>query len=839
MSEKRTKCKVLLIGKDPNGLKELDGMLQSCEMPVETVSDASFYPGTTDKTIQCVVADLRTYKDEDLAKLEEFHVRLGGIPFIAIRKDTYPAGEISPVFRVFKDILLDCYLNPQLLEKSLFGVLERKRFEKRVIEEKERFQRTMNIMPSGLFAVDAEKKVTYWNRMAEQITGYEAGEVMGKVCEVIEPWPSLDGPEAQYTQEDNLFEQTCQIKRKDGREVTILKNTEYIFDDEDKVNGCMASFTDITKLKDVERELVKLNRAVEQSGSVIMITDLNGRIEYVNPKFTEITGYRAEEVKGKPPSMIKTGEVSEKIYENLWSSISAGLEWRGEFCNKKKNGEVYWEMASISPVKDAEGHIRNYMKVAEDITEKKRYEKKMLRLATFPELNPLPIIETDLEGNVTYLNPEARMTFPELLGEESSPVLEGLPAIYRDLKKEGKKYTVKKLEYSDRTYRQDISYVSIADKLRVYMTDVTEHEKTARLKDEIISTVSHELRTPLAITREGISLILEGIAGDTNERQKKILTTAKNNINRLNRIIDELLDISKLESGKIVIRREMTDIVKVAEKVTESFSTAMKEKKELEIKTEFSHPEIMVYIDPDKIIQVFTNLVANSLRFTERGHVKISVRKKENHVECSVEDTGQGLKRHEIPQVFDKFQQFRRGVGGGDKGAGLGLAITKGIVRLHKGRIRMESEYGRGTTVTFTLPVYSPYQLALECVEKAIGLSQKNRSLMSVVCFKVFPGTMSEEQIKEVFKSLSGVIRKHLRKSEDFVLREKQLYIVGLVECNDIEVIRVAGRLRDRISEVLTKRGLSDKLEIKSGCATYPYDGRDPETLIEKASEIS
>ncbi|MGR3175671.1 MAG: PAS domain-containing sensor histidine kinase [Candidatus Scalindua sp.] len=132
-----------------------------------------------------------------------------------------------------------------------------------------------------------------------------------------------------------------------------------------------------TEYKHLQEQLRKLSCAVEQSPSTILITDTAGTIEYVNPKFTQLTGYTFEDAVGRNPRMLKTGKTPPEVYECLWKLITSGKEWRGEFCNKKKNGDLYWESASISPIKDGKGVITHFVAVKEDITERKRMEKQL------------------------------------------------------------------------------------------------------------------------------------------------------------------------------------------------------------------------------------------------------------------------------------------------------------------------------------------------------------------------------------------------------------------------------------------------------------------------------
>lgn len=240
-------------------------------------------------------------------------------------------------------------------------------------------------------------------------------------------------------------------------------------------------------------------------------------------------------------------------------------------------------------------------------------------------------------------------------------------------------------------------------KLIVIVEDITEIKTSEKLKDEFVSTVSHELRTPLSITKEGISLILDELVGGINKDQKKILNIAKDNTDRLARIVDELLNVSKIESGKVKLERESVNVVDLTKRTAGYFKAKIKDKG-LEIKIDCPKKELNIYIDPDKIIQVFTNLIANSIRFTEKGNIKIVVKDHEKFIECAVADTGKGVSKHDLKKIFDKFEQFGRISGSGDKGTGLGLAIAKNIIEMHKGKIKAESELGEGTKITFTLP---------------------------------------------------------------------------------------------------------------------------------------
>ena len=227
-----------------------------------------------------------------------------------------------------------------------------------------------------------------------------------------------------------------------------------------------------------------------------------------------------------------------------------------------------------------------------------------------------------------------------------------------------------------------------------------------RLKDEFVAHVSHELRTPMGIVREGISQVLEELCGKITQEQKGTLSVALRNVDRLGSLIEDLLDISKIEAGKLAVRKGYFDLGHLVREISLAFGSRAKDKG-LGMKIRFPDEKVVgVYADREKVAQVFNNLVDNAIKFAVKGFIEISVEEKNGAVYCQVSDTGPGIAKEYLPKVFEKFQQFSRAAGPGSKGTGLGLAICKGIVELHGGRIWVESVPGRGTSFTFTLPRY-------------------------------------------------------------------------------------------------------------------------------------
>lgn len=223
------------------------------------------------------------------------------------------------------------------------------------------------------------------------------------------------------------------------------------------------------------------------------------------------------------------------------------------------------------------------------------------------------------------------------------------------------------------------------------------------VQKEFTSTVSHELRTPLASIKSTVDLVLSETTGKLNEEQTKFLNKAKNNVDRLSRLINDILDLTKMESGKAEFNISLNDIGEVINDVMETQESIAKEKG-LFLKTEIPPGGLKVLFDVDKMHQVFNNLMSNAIKFTEKGGIKISCinRHEENHVEIWVQDTGLGIKEEDVGKLFRKFQQLgdaRNHVGG----TGLGLAICKEIISRHGGKIWVESEGEKGTCFKFIL----------------------------------------------------------------------------------------------------------------------------------------
>lgn len=241
-----------------------------------------------------------------------------------------------------------------------------------------------------------------------------------------------------------------------------------------------------------------------------------------------------------------------------------------------------------------------------------------------------------------------------------------------------------------------------ASELR-YRTLSKELERLNKLKDDFVSIVAHELRNPLAMIRESAALILDGVLGEVSEEQKKYIEITKRTGDRLIHITTDLLDLAKIESGKLVINFELVDLLSLIKQSCEGI-TLRANKKGVEILEDFPDGKLEIFADFDKISQVVMNLLSNALKFTEKGSITTEVKDLGEEVRCAVKDTGPGISPENLSRLFSKFEQFGKPTTSAEKGSGLGLVISKNIIEAHGGKIWAESKLGEGSSFVFTLP---------------------------------------------------------------------------------------------------------------------------------------
>lgn len=353
-----------------------------------------------------------------------------------------------------------------------------------------------------------------------------------------------------------------------------------------------------------------------------------------------------------------------------------------------------------------------------------------------------------------------------------------------------------------------------------------EIEKLSRIKSDFISIISHELRTPLTSIKESVSLVFDGTAGPISEEQKKFLTIAKNNINRLAKIITDILDISKLEAGRAVMYKIKLNINEIIKNVYESTKTAV-EQKGIEFSLSLGESVELTWLDPDKIGQVLKNLISNAIKFNRvNGKIRILSSKEDingkDFIKIIVEDNGIGMPQEEIENLFRNFSPLDTGMTRKQGGAGLGLAISKGIVELHGGNIWVMSEPDVGSKFIFTIPIYKKHEEFDFLMEEAMERAKRNDNKIAIIIFEI---KEVKKRVEGVIAEIEDIIKKTVRGPEDKTLKCKKGECIVIIVCTDRPgAMAVIKRLEGKI-----------RIPLTFGISVYPDESADIKELIKKA----
>jgi PAS domain S-box-containing protein len=639
-------------------------------------------------------------------------------------------------------------------------ITERKRTEEALRMRQAKLDSILRAAPVGI-GVTIDRVFTEANTMVCQMTGYSAEELIGKSARVLyatdEEFEAVGrGLYGQIRRENASFIES-RWKRKDGRMIDVLLSASAVAP-EDLVACVTFVALDVSErrqseeaLRLSEERLRMLWQAVEQSPATLVITDALGNIEYVNPKFSEVTGYSFEEVKGQNPRVLKGGQMSSIVYKTLWETILAGQNWSGEFCNRKKNGELYWEAATISPVKNETGAITHFLGIKEDITERKRAEAALRESAeAFKTLfDESPFVKTinDIETG-RYINvneffcrsvglkreetigktpvelellrdPQDFQRLCDLLKRDGRIQQEELVVANRDgtfhtglisaatVHLQGQRYAV--IAWQDITGRKRVEQElnDLNSQLEEATARANEMAAKAEMgsiaKSQFLANMSHEIRTPMNAVIGMTGLLLETAL---TPEQRKFAELVRSSGENLLALINDILDFSKIEAGKLDLETVDFDL-RAAFEETAAMLAIKAHEKELELTCHVdqgvSH---WLRGDPARLRQILLNLGGNAVKFTQKGGVHIAVRvdredDRQATLRVEVTDSGIGIPEEKLGMLFRPFTQLDGSTTRQFGGTGLGLAISKQLVEMMGGQIGVKSEVGQGSTFWF------------------------------------------------------------------------------------------------------------------------------------------
>jgi PAS domain S-box-containing protein len=499
---------------------------------------------------------------------------------------------------------------------------------------------------------------------------------------------------------------------------------------------------EITRRNRTEEELRVQSAAFNAAANAIMITDRNGTIQSVNPAFTALTGYTAQEAVGRNPRFLKSGKQDEAVYRKLWQTISSGRVWSGELTNRREDGSLYIEEMTITPVRGADGTIVRYIAIKQDISERKKAEAGAAQLAAIVEYSSDAIISKDLKGTILTWNAAAERLFGYVAGEvigqniallipenckaEEMAVLEkvrkGQGVQHYEavrFKKDGTPLTVSLTispvkDAAGNTVGtskivRDISERKRAEEQILKLNAELEqrvHDRTAQLEaanrelEAFSYSVSHDLRAPLRHIGGFADLLAKAAGPGLPDKNRHYLEQILDSTRQMGCLIDDLLLFSRM--GRAEMRLQPVDLEQLVEEAKKQLEP---ESKGRDIRWKQSAlPEVRA--DKALLRQVMLNLLSNALKYTRpRQPAEIEIGcdgGSPGETVVFVRDNGVGFDMAYVDKLFGVFQRLH--LDEEFEGTGIGLATVRRIIARHGGRTWAEGKVNAGATFYFSLP---------------------------------------------------------------------------------------------------------------------------------------
>jgi PAS domain S-box-containing protein len=661
-------------------------------------------------------------------------------------------GEVLGTFAMYyREVRSPSAYELQLIERTAHLAslaIERAQTQAQLRASEQRCRSLFESVPIGLYRSTPEGRILDANDALVQMLGYPSRE---KLLETPAQALFCDPADRQRWQAEmdakgvvSYF--VTQLKRYDGTPIWVVDRARAVRDPQGTILYYDGSLVDITEQRRSEEALraseARYRALVESSPDGIGIHQ-DGRVVFINPAGARLLGAQSpDELVGKPAMDLLHPDYREVVRERIQRSLATGQP-APPLMEKfiRLDGTVIDVEVTAVPI-IWEG--RPAMQVVfRDITERKRMEEELKaseeRYRDLFENANDGIYILDRAGRIVSFNRKAEeltgYTFEEVRGQPYTLLVSSGPerkkarrAFLKNMRgqpdkteltiirKDGREVI---LELSTRPIWQGGQIVGIQGIGR----DITERKELERLKSDFISTVSHELRTPLTSIKGYVDLVLAGDVGPLTPEQKEFLTIVSQNTTRLTELINDLLEIERLESGKIKFEFAELDLAEVLENVARSLHVNA-EQKGLEFLTEIPSG-LKVRGDRERLAQVFLNLLSNAIKYTPAGTVELRAHQEDDAVVVEVRDTGIGLSESDLQKLFQKFfrsdNPYVRKVGG----TGLGLSIAKAIVERHGGTITVTSQLGQGSTFTVRLPALArPERPLVLVIEDEVAIAR-------------------------------------------------------------------------------------------------------------------
>ena len=488
----------------------------------------------------------------------------------------------------------------------------------------------------GIWEWDRENHESYLSPEYNKLFGFDANDNLNnnhdwRALVLAEDLPAMDAIWQSHISQGKAFEVEFRARLKSGEIRWFISRGRAIYDAEAKPIRIFGINLDITARKNTEQQLRKLAQAVEQSPESIIITNLKAEIEYANPVYLQVTGYSLDELIGKNQRILQSGKTPSSTYLAFWQAMHNGQNWKGEFINRRKDGEEYTVLAIVNPLRQADGHISHYVSVQEDITEKKR-------------------IAHELDQYRYHL---------ETLVQSRTAELETAKAA---------------------------------------------SELANQAKSTFLANMSHEIRTPInAII--GLSHLLK--QSQLNQKQQERLGKIDTASQHLLSIINDILDLSKIEAGQLELEQADFALDTLLEQVYNLISTQAKAKG-LTLAIESDTVPLWLHGDLTRLRQALLNYASNAIKFTASGCIGLRARllaetEQGLLIRFEIQDSGIGIEHDKLSKFFESFVQGDVSTTRMYGGTGLGLSITRHLATMMGGTVGVESSLGQGSVFWFTV----------------------------------------------------------------------------------------------------------------------------------------